>query len=54
MGENWGKSGIDSAGFYAYHLLWAEPTLEASYNKLKIKPNYLGCYLKKKYKDYVF
>ena len=37
MGENWGKSGIDTAGFYAYHLLWGEPTLEASYNKLKKK-----------------
>ena len=37
MGENWGKSGVNSAGFYAYHLLWGEPTLEASYNKLKEK-----------------
>lgn len=37
MNENWTRSGIDTSGFYAYHLLWAEPTLEASYNKLKKK-----------------
>lgn len=42
LNENWGKSGIDTAGFYAYHLLWAEPTLEASYNKLKNKLNNWG------------
>lgn len=37
MNENWGKSGINTSGFFAYHLLWGEPTLEASYNKLKKK-----------------
>ena len=37
MGENWGKSGIDTSGFYARWLLWEEPTLESSYKKLKKK-----------------
>lgn len=37
MNENWGKSGINTSGFYARWLLWEEPTLEASYNKLKKK-----------------
>ena len=28
--EDWTKSGIDSAGFWAKHLLWNKPTLSAS------------------------
>jgi hypothetical protein len=28
--ENWGKSGIDTAGFWAKHLLWNKPSLSAS------------------------
>lgn len=37
MGEDWGKSGIDTAGLYARWLLWEEPTLELAYKKLKEK-----------------
>jgi len=33
--ENWGKYGIDSAGFYARWLLWNKPTIEASYSDIK-------------------
>tara|TARA_R110002126_G_scaffold48141_1_gene134359 strand:+ start:276 stop:569 length:294 start_codon:yes stop_codon:yes gene_type:complete len=28
--EDWNKSGIESAGFWAKHLLWNKPTLSAS------------------------
>jgi hypothetical protein len=37
LNENWGRSGIDTPGFYAKWLLWNKPTLEASYNDLKKK-----------------
>lgn len=37
MGENWGKSGIDTSGFYARWLLWEEPTVELAYKKLREK-----------------
>ena len=28
--ENWNKSGIHTAGFWAFHLLWNKPTLTES------------------------
>ena len=28
--ENWTKSGINTAGFWSYHIGWNKPTLEAS------------------------
>ena len=31
--EDWNKSGIESAGFWAKHLLWNKPTLSASSNE---------------------
>ena len=33
--ENWTKSGIDTAGFWARWLLWNKPTIETSYNDIK-------------------
>ena len=32
--EDWAKSGIKTAGFYAKHVLWNKPTLQASVNDL--------------------
>ena len=32
--ENWGKTGVDTAGFMSKNLLWNKPTLEASVNNL--------------------
>lgn len=32
--EDWAKSGIKTAGFYAKHVLWNKPTLQASINDL--------------------
>ena len=32
--ENWGKTGVDTAGFMSKKLLWNKPTLEASVNNL--------------------
>ena len=33
--ENWTSSGIDTNGFWAYHLLWSEATLQKSLNRVK-------------------
>ena len=33
--ENWGKSGINTAGFWSRWYLWNLPTKEASYNDIK-------------------
>jgi hypothetical protein len=33
--ENWGKSGINTAGFWSRWYLWNLPTLEASYKDIK-------------------
>ena len=30
MNENWGKSGIETAGFYAKNILWNKPTISES------------------------
>ena len=35
MGEDWGKSGIDTAGFWSRFLLWNKPTIKESYNDIK-------------------
>jgi hypothetical protein len=33
--ENWGKSGIDTAGFWSRWLLWNKPTIKESYDDIK-------------------
>jgi hypothetical protein len=33
--ENWGKSGINTPGFWSRWYLWNKPTLDASYNDIK-------------------
>jgi len=38
--ENWGKSGINTAGFWSRWYLWNLPTKESSYND--IKKNFLS------------
>ena len=43
MNEDWTKSGIKTAGFYAKHVLWNKPSLKESV-----------AYLNKKYKDVKF
>ena len=35
--EDWSLSGLQTAGFWARHLLWCEPTLQASVTALKRK-----------------
>ena len=42
--EDWGKSGVKSAGFWAKHVLWNKPTLKGSigdinsrFNGMKVK-----------------
>ena len=37
IGENWTKSGIDTAGFWSRWLLWGEPTLKTSIEKIENK-----------------
>jgi hypothetical protein len=33
--ENWGKSGINTAGFWSRWLLWHKPTIKESYADIK-------------------
>lgn len=33
--ENWGKSGINTAGFWSRWLLWNKPTIKESYDDIK-------------------
>lgn len=35
MNENWGKSGINTAGFWSRWLLWNLPSINASYDDIK-------------------
>ena len=35
--ENWTKSGINTAGFWSFWLLWNKPTLQSSYNDIKTR-----------------
>lgn len=35
--ENWTASGVDTAGFWAYHLLWSETTVEKALREIKRK-----------------
>ena len=37
--ENWNKSGIHTAGFRAFHLLWNKPTLTESIKDVEKKFN---------------
>jgi hypothetical protein len=37
--ENWSKSGIDTAGFFARWLLWNQPTLEDSIKDIENRFN---------------
>ena len=45
--EDWGKSGVDTAGFYSKHVLWNKPTLQASVNDLNKKFKSMNFLLKK-------
>ena len=35
--EDWTKSGIDTAGFWALYLLWNKPSIKESYEDIKKK-----------------
>jgi hypothetical protein len=35
--EDWTKQGIDTAGYYSRWILWSEPTIQQSLNKLNKK-----------------
>ena len=37
--ENWGKSGIDTAGFWSRWLLWNKSTIKESYDDIKWRFN---------------
>ena len=46
-GENWGKTGTDTAGFYAKHVLWNKPTVAASVRDLNARFSNISFALKK-------
>lgn len=35
--EDWTKSGVDTAGFWAKHLLWSKPSIQESLKDVKSK-----------------
>ena len=35
--EDWGKSGVNSSGWWSYHYLWSYPTKEEAYKKIREK-----------------
>ena len=45
--ENWGRTGVDTAGFYSKHVLWNMPTLQSSVNDLNKKYKDVNSKLKK-------
>ena len=45
--ENWGKGGVDTAGFYSKHVIWNKPTIEESVKDLNKKFKSLNFLLKK-------
>ena len=52
--ENWGKSGIDTAGWFSRWLLWEEPNIKDAYRKIKKKLLKWGFISREQYNQYVF
>ena len=54
MGENWEKTGIDSAGWWSLKLLWSYPTKEEAYRKIKDDLLKWKIISREQYNQYVF
>lgn len=54
MGENWGKSGINTPGFWSVKFLWSYPTKQEAYKKIKDDLLKWGVISKEQYNQYVF
>ena len=52
--ENWTKSGINTAGFWSFKLLWSYPSKEEAYEKIKKDLLKWGIITKEQYNHYVF
>jgi hypothetical protein len=52
--EDWGKSGVDSAGWFSRWLLWEEPNIKDAYKKIKDKLLRWGIISREQYNQYVF
>lgn len=52
--EKWGKSGINTAGWFSRWLLWEEPNIKDAYKKIKDKLLKWGIISKEQYIQYVF
>lgn len=50
--ENWTKSGINTAGWFARWLLWEEPNIRDAYKKIKDKLHKWGIISKSQYNQY--
>lgn len=54
MNENWGRNGIDTAGWWSLKFLWSYPTKEEAYKKIKDDLLKWGIISREKYNQYVF
>ena len=52
--ENWGKSGIDTSGWWSKEFLWSYPSKKEAYIKIKDKLLRWGIITKEQYNQYVF
>ena len=52
--EDWGKSGVNSKGYWAYKLLWLYPTKEEAYEKIKKDLLKWGYITKEQYNNNIY
>ena len=44
--ENWGTTGVKTAGFWSRHILWSKPTLKASVDDINKRFKHLNVKMK--------
>jgi hypothetical protein len=52
--ENWGKSGINSAGWWSRFLIWEESNIKDAYRKIKDKLLRWGYITKEQYNNNIY
>lgn len=54
LNENWGRYGVDTAGYWCYKFLWSYPTKEEAYKHIKKELYNWGYITKEQYNQYIF